>query len=314
MAVILTAAALYLSFRRLAWSDFLAAFGQANFFWVLAAALVSLFAVQVLGWRWQLLLRPKEAVPLAILFRLNIINQFVNIVLPARLGELARAYLTSKESTISGSYALGTVVVEKLFDLATFVALWVIVPPLFSLGDNVRTYAWALVVLILALGLAILAASRPQLFWRWTEKALPFLPESWRAKIRRLAVEGSEPFGLLRQRRLFFSLAGLSLAVLVGELLPITFLFYAFKIAVPPWSSLFVLLLLVAGRFPPSLPGRIGIYEYAVILALAPFGVNRAVALSYAIMLHLVTCLPRIILGAIFTTGIKGEVTRLAGT
>jgi len=55
-----------------------------------------------------------------------------------------------------------------------------------------------------------------------------------------------------------------------------------------------------AGALPPSVPGRIGIFEYAVILALSAFGIAKNDALSYALMLHVVAYLPKILIGFFF--------------
>jgi len=57
---------------------------------------------------------------------------------------------------------------------------------------------------------------------------------------------------------------------------------------------------LMVGMAPPSVPGKIGIFEYAVILTLSTFNIDKSLALSYALMLHLVAYLPKIILGFIY--------------
>jgi hypothetical protein len=42
----------------------------------------------------------------------------------------------------------------------------------------------------------------------------------------------------------------------------------------------------------PSLPANVGVYEGTVLLALGVFGVEREVALSYGLLMHLVDLLP----------------------
>jgi uncharacterized membrane protein YbhN (UPF0104 family) len=65
-------------------------------------------------------------------------------------------------------------------------------------------------------------------------------------------------------------------------------------------AGLFLLLAIQVGNIPPSVPGKIGIFEYAVILALSLFNVSKSQALSYGIMLHLVAYMPKILLGLVF--------------
>jgi uncharacterized membrane protein YbhN (UPF0104 family) len=60
-----------------------------------------------------------------------------------------------------------------------------------------------------------------------------------------------------------------------------------------------------AGSLPLSVPWRIGIFEYAVILALSAFCIAKNDALSYAMMLHIVAFLPKILLGLFFLGTIR---------
>jgi len=72
-----------------------------------------------------------------------------------------------------------------------------------------------------------------------------------------------------------------------------------------------VLLLIVqAGNAPPSVPGKIGIFEYMVILGLSFFGIEKADAMGYALMLHVVSYLPKIILGFIFMANLKISIKK----
>ncbi|MBU4329978.1 MAG: hypothetical protein KKB53_05665, partial [Acidobacteria bacterium] len=51
---------------------------------------------------------------------------------------------------------------------------------------------------------------------------------------------------------------------------------------------------------PPSAPGKVGIFQYAVILALGWFGVEKDAALAYGLVLHVTAFLPKIILGLVY--------------
>jgi len=66
-----------------------------------------------------------------------------------------------------------------------------------------------------------------------------------------------------------------------------------------------VLLAVQAGNIPPSVPGKLGVFEYAVVLALSVFGVSKGMALSYGIMLHIVAYLPKIVLGMVYISSSK---------
>jgi len=49
----------------------------------------------------------------------------------------------------------------------------------------------------------------------------------------------------------------------------------------------------------PSTPAAIGIFEAATVVALRPFGIDRADALSYGIVLHALNTLPFIAIGLV---------------
>ena len=114
--ILLTGLGLWLSFRRLDWDIVKEAFLSIRPFWCLLALSNSLFLVYALGLRWRILLAPQKKVPLISLFRLNIIAQYVNIILPGRFGEILRAYLVSRRYGIPGGFSLGTVSIEKYRD------------------------------------------------------------------------------------------------------------------------------------------------------------------------------------------------------
>jgi uncharacterized membrane protein YbhN (UPF0104 family) len=70
---------------------------------------------------------------------------------------------------------------------------------------------------------------------------------------------------------------------------------------------------LQAGISIPSIPGKIGIFEYICVLSLVAFKVDPARAFSYGILLHAIVLLPTTILGLIFfwRLGLKRPETSL---
>ncbi|MDW7760050.1 MAG: lysylphosphatidylglycerol synthase transmembrane domain-containing protein [Acidobacteriota bacterium] len=314
-AVIVTAAAVWLSVRKTDWGGVREAFVRADYGLVAAAVGVSLLAVVALSVRWRFLLRPGGDVGVGELFKLNIVSQAINILAPGRFGEVARSVMVARTGGdagggISTAFALGTVAVEKALDFLVFVVLWALVPALFSMRTAVREYTAAAVLGgVLAAVLAVFAW-KPESVLRAAGKALRFLPAKFRSGGADFAEKGVEAFRILRRPGAAPVLGGLTLLVLAGEVLPIWLLFRALGLDVPFWTAFFVLIVLQVGKLPPSLPGKIGVYQFAVIMALAPFGVERDAALGYGIMLHIVTFVPRIVLGLVFGAGMGAAIWR----
>lgn len=300
LGLAITALALWLSFRKLDWEVLKETFFQPNFFWIILALANTILIVYALGWRWQILLKPKGKIPLSSLFRLNIISQYVNIIIPGRFGEISRAYLASKQHQVSGAYVIGTIAIEKILDFFVFVILWISIPTLFAMQKEVRGYKIALFFCILAAFFLVLFIWQPKTVLKGANFFSRFLPGKLRRGFQDFFEKGIEAFGLLRSANTLLFIILLTFGFVAGQVLTNFFLFKAFHLNLSFFVALFLLLAIQVANIPPSVPGKIGIYEYAVILALSLFGISKSQALSYGIMLHLVAYLPKILLGLIF--------------
>jgi uncharacterized membrane protein YbhN (UPF0104 family) len=65
-----------------------------------------------------------------------------------------------------------------------------------------------------------------------------------------------------------------------------------------PWHAPFLLLVLQAiGVMIPSSPGFVGTYHAVTVLGVQFYGASKGVALSFAIVVHMVSMLPIILVG-----------------
>lgn len=103
--------------------DTIRAFGEADY--VLAFAAVPLYFVGfwIRTIRWRLLLQPVGRFSTARLYPVVLVSLMANNILPARVGELVRAYLVGEREKVSKSAALGTIAVDRTFDGLTLVAI-----------------------------------------------------------------------------------------------------------------------------------------------------------------------------------------------
>src|SRR5262249_32310253 len=79
------------------------------------------FWIRTIRWRW--LMRPVRDVPTQRLYPVVLVGLMANNVLPARIGELVRAYLVGEREAVSKPAALGTIAVDRVFDGLTLVAI-----------------------------------------------------------------------------------------------------------------------------------------------------------------------------------------------
>jgi glycosyltransferase 2 family protein len=91
--------------------------------WLLLVAAFLVIDLVVRAVRWRALLAPISDVPLRSTLAYLLIGYLANNVLPVRLGELVRSHYVGDREGISRATALGTVVVERVLDLAVVVAI-----------------------------------------------------------------------------------------------------------------------------------------------------------------------------------------------
>jgi hypothetical protein len=98
--------------------------GQANLWFILLAFFIYYAGFPLRGWRWTRLLKGagykvKVKDGTEILF----LSWLVNCIVPAKLGDLYRAYLLKLNSPVSATRTLGTVFMERILDLIVIAAL-----------------------------------------------------------------------------------------------------------------------------------------------------------------------------------------------
>ena len=116
LGLVLSAVCLYLALRGISLPALAQAIRAANWQWVLIGVVVVVAGTVLKAWRWQALFYPQKP-PLDRTWAVFMIGQMLNVVLPARAGELGRIYFIGEVDDINRAKALSTVVVEKIVDL-----------------------------------------------------------------------------------------------------------------------------------------------------------------------------------------------------
>ena len=298
VGLVITAVCLVLLLWNIEWGRFWAALRGADYWW-LVPSLVSVGAALWLKViKWELLLLPAGRASHSNLLYSMSVGYLVNTILPGRLGELARVYMLARVERLSPVAVLSTVAVDRILDVVVLALLLAAVLPTTHLPEWVGQSG----LVIGAGGIGLLAACL-LLAYPWGQtlflrllKAAPAFPgkasvERW-AEALCLGVQGLR--GLGAQARI----AGVSVAVWLVTVLTFYFGQLAFHVPAPPWAAVLVLTLTNLGMVVPSSPGYVGVYHYLVVLALVAYGVEKEVALGFAVVIHLVGLLPVGLLGA----------------
>ncbi|MEW6007662.1 MAG: lysylphosphatidylglycerol synthase transmembrane domain-containing protein, partial [bacterium] len=221
-----------------------------------------------------------------------LIGLMVNNVLPARIGELARPYILKKRENVSISLALGTVLLERVFDgLSVFLFLAILLfvcqfPP------KVKTMGFVVAFFyILALFFFILIK---------VKKDFVLKKMAFSKKLRGMVEEFVEGFSILGSLKQVFIILLYSIVVWVIYGLFLYFCINGFSLNLPVYVGFFVLVMAVIGVMIPAAPGYLGTYQYFCILALAIFGVDKDIAFSYSMVTYVISFVPVTIAGIVF--------------
>lgn len=272
----------------------------ANPWLVLAAFLVFYAGFPLRGWRWSILLRGTGLrVPVKDSTEIIFLSWLVNCVVPAKLGDVYRAYLLKINSTASLSRTFGTVFIERIFDLFA-IALLGLAAGYWSFRDGLPpaiqvVFGIALVVMAaLAIGLFTLRN-----FGRRIIVALTFLPHQVLELYDRFE-EGV--FGALGMRQLPI-LAVITGAIWMTESLRLFFVVQALgfeDVSLGLSGAVFVALIGSLLTAVPLSPAGLGIVEAGVIGVLhVAYGVPLPEAAAIALLDRVISVFSVIVFGSI---------------
>jgi len=265
-------------------------------------------AMTVRAWRWQVLLDAVGyRVGLGSLWSLLLTGYFLNTVVPARAGDLARIFLLGRWHKVPFETATGALVMERAIDVvvilvgaagAAYMVLPALVPPVVAEG-----YLAAMLIM-LALFVVLLGAPRLEglLLGLWSNRryqSLMGLAFSFLAAVRRMATDW---------RRLALAV-GQTVLIWGAEVAVASLAMGALNIHLPLGQMTFCILTVDLSGAVPVLPGGLGQVE-AVYLSLLLLLQAPKEAAGVAILLNRTVSFWSIMLVGGITTLLSGSLKR----
>lgn len=317
IGVLVSVIALALAFQGVNLNELGNALLQANYEFIVPA----LFCVWLGQWlraqSWRIILG-HQLTHSEVFSALNA-GYLLNNLLPLRLGELGRAYLISRTGKMTVSQALSSVVVERVVDLCMVSAL------LLALLPALAFPGWALNAVVVAIVLVTLGLTALYLIVTQRERVLHIVAWGVRvplgfwpgaARLGEMAGAFIDGMQALREPRRFVPAALFSGLAWLSAGASLSFTLLAFRVSsdvlqigVMGYFTLAVTALSIA---LPSAPGSLGVWQWAVVLALSVFGVARETALSVAILHHAANYAVTSVLGAVALARAGETLTHLA--
>jgi glycosyltransferase 2 family protein len=304
LGIVISAACLAAIFLFIRPGDILAALRTARYEY-LALSVVGVLAFMVLrAVRWRFML--DDRVTWSQVFHIQNIGYMLTMLLPFRIGDVARAVLIGKVPPVTMAQGVSTMVVERVLDLLFIVALLPLtlanVP---QLPEEIQTAASISGVLGLTAIVILIAAANQRPF---ANRVAAFLlnrasfldTAAWSRRADDLLA------GLSSLTRLRSGLILVTLSILTW--LPIIAAYYTGLLAVhiqPTWAMAgFVVCAAALSISAPSSPGQVGVFHAGVTFALIRIlGQPEAESASFAFLYHGLNFVMMVILG---TIGIYG--------
>lgn len=306
LGLALSAVLLWLAFRNVHWSEVWRGLLEADPLLVtLAVALgTMIFPLRAIRWR-PILHTVHPDLPFGPLWRATAIGMMANNILPARIGELVRAWVLSRETSVTFSAGFASLVVDRVFDGFIVIALMVLAMfaadfPSSTLvaGVPASNYAGGGVVVLVLVAAALYAIvffpdRLITLYEMLVRRVAPRFEERGRLMLRAFA----QGLGVLRNPLRFAIVFLWALALWVTQAVSFWIMFKAMGITAPFSAALFIQGLIVLGVAVPSTPGFFGPFELAAVAGLTLYGVDRSLAGAWALGYHVLSLIPITVIG-----------------
>jgi len=325
LGVLLSVGLLYWTLRNERWTDIWATLRNSDLLLWALATLVSQLIFPLRALRWRVILHPVAPnIALGALWRATAIGMMVNNVLPARAGELARAYAIGREDArVPFSAALGSLAVDRTFDAAVLVMLLALatLDPAFgaatALGDKTigAVVATSTLLVVAAFTMLAVGAFAPTRIVRIAAAVTRLIRPVWEPRVRLLVTNIISGLGVLRDPRRFAAVFAWTLAHWLTNAAAFWLGFKALGLEVPVTAALLVQGVIAIGVSIPSSPGFFGVFELAGKMALVLYGVSETDAVSWALGFHILSFIPITLIGAWYFVrlGVSMGAVRTAG-
>ncbi|MFQ5560432.1 MAG: lysylphosphatidylglycerol synthase transmembrane domain-containing protein [Nitrospinota bacterium] len=279
-----------------------------DYWYIFPSVLLILLGHVAQTFRWSTLLENVQRLSFFDLFPSMMIGYLVNNLLPAKTGEVVKAYHLGRSKNISKISILATVFVEKVLDGLT-ILLFLFIPLLLLKEGGGKISSLSLAVGSLYIGgLFFLLA----LFF-FKVKINGVCQRYLNERAFRLVSKGTESFSkglsIFESPKQVASAVGTSFLMWTCTALSLWPVLWMFDFEVPFFTPFFILSFICFGQTLPAAPAGIGIINFASVLSLEIIFKNKGVSVSetlytqiaiFSLIVNAVMVIPEIVLGLYF--------------
>lgn len=312
LGLALSGVLLYLAVRNADLSKTLYLILGINPLYTVLSGLLYLAATWIRAWRWSYLFTPVR-LRIAKLFAATAVGYMMNNLLPARLGDVVRAYFLAQRENVRFIPAFATIMVERTLDVFGLLILigvtsfFVPYPSWIARG----IYGGA----GLGIGMAVVLVGLrlfPDRCEQMVKRLEVWLPKRLEQRLSRAISSFISGLGALKMGRHLASIFLISVALWICYFLFVVSVFWSFGWTMPLGASWAVLVFMSLAMMIPSAPGQLGAVQFFVVLALALYGLKGDAALGFSVVLHGVTYVTTIAAGLFCLVGQQVSLFQLA--
>lgn len=299
---------LFLLFRKIDFQQMAATLKTLDYRYLSAAVIITLVSYSSRAVRWHYLILPQKRAKPRNLLAATIICYMANNLLPARLGEFARAIVFANKEGLEVSKVFASLVIDRLFDgfsvlvILVFTFFTVKLPPgMENLQQGLVTGGYVtLAIYIAVIAFLVLLKRSTARTVHFVSMILKPFPKVVADKAVPLLVSFISGIQLPSKAGELFAVFLSCVFIWLTAAWPIDLVLQAFNIHLPFTASLFILVFLVFAVMVPASPGYVGTYHAACMYGLMAFALPKEQALSVALIVHAVAFFPVILFGFYF--------------
>jgi glycosyltransferase 2 family protein len=319
----LSALLLWWVFRDVEWALVGRDLRGANIPLVLLSVIVATMVFPLRAMRWRPILDPiAPNLPFGPLWRATTTGFMANSILPARAGELVRAFVLSRETPVPFSAAFASLVVDRVFDAVVVILMMVLAmfDPRFPSdtligGRPASNYAGSGVIVVLGVAIALYAIvffpdRLIRIYEVFARRVAPRFEERGKVMLRSFA----DGLSILRHPRRFVVVFLWAAALWLTQAVAFWIMFKALGITAPFSAALFLNGVIMFAVALPSTPGYFGPFEAGAVAGLGVYGVEKSLAVAWSLSYHVLTLIPIVAIGLYYVarSGLRlGELQQI---
>jgi glycosyltransferase 2 family protein len=250
--------------------------------------------------RWRLLMLPVGRISIGRTFQALYAGIFLNLLLPLRMGEVARVHLASHFSGARFPTIVSSVFAEYLID-----GVWLAV----GIGAVALAVPLPKDVLIAArlLGIAVLVAVSAFIFFLFYKKEETYCPDAngqerrhpW--KPLRFLVSFLDTIRrgimLIGRSPLFWPAFAVSAFDIGFHIVAFWIIMISYGINLSFITAAGILLFVFVGLIIPNAPSNVGSFQFLCVLGLLAFGIDKTTASGFSVLFFVLVNIPQVVIG-----------------